>query len=705
MTHRTCLHSLLLAALFLGSQGCNSSEPIGRATAALHKAASCAELETMLKQDALLQMNATIDQQIRAIERYDSGLDGFDVFGGGEMSGSEDWGAGGAGGATTGGPRTDETSAGPPAHSETNTQVDGVDEADIVKTDGNYIYLAHGGGFFILNAWPASELAIGASVPIEGQPLELYVAGDKAVVYSLVPAEPVFAEAGASARPNACLSYECGGGWAMAGMPAMYGNGLTLTKVTVLALAGEQASVLKEHYFEGTYTSSRRVGSHVRTVLSGAYGPSGLQYWPEGGWGDESEMIDALEGQRLLATTMIQQSTLADWLPRRLERVGGSVSVAPTSCEDYYVPTIGTTSYGLTQIQAIDLGALDAPPVQTSVVGATDTIYSSTTSMVLAARSWDDPWLFEEPGDPISTTQTHLHKFDVGTDPAHPQWVASGSVPGTIHNQFSLDERDGLIRMSTTDTIASSDTWETHNNVFVLGDSNGQLAPVGSIRGIAPGEDIYATRFVGDRGYVVTFRQTDPLFVIDFSTPSSPLLLGALEIPGFSEYMHPIDDRHLLTVGRGGNEFGVDGTLALQIFDVSNGASPVLAHKYVFPGYGDSEAESNHKAFTYYAPLGMLAIPYQSYESSFHSTLELFRIDATTGITKVGSVDHAGFFDTYGGYCDGYYGTGVRRGLFIEDLVYSISYGGVRVNAVADLADVASLALPEPTYQGCYSYY
>jgi hypothetical protein len=244
----------------------------------------------------------------------------------------------------------------------------------------------------------------------------------------------------------------------------------------------------------------------------------------------------------------------------------------------------------------------------------------------------------------------------------------------------------------------------TTNHVFALAEQNGSLDKVGSVGDLAPGESVMSTRFVGDTAYVVTYLQKDPLFVIDMTTPTSLRVLGQLTIPGFSSYMHPLGDKHLLTIGR-------DEGLAIQIFDVSNPAAPTQAHKFVYTNdYGYSEAEGNHKAFTYFADKKLLAFPFMGYgSSSMKSTLELFRIDTEAGITRVGGVDHTAFFggssSVNRGYCGGYFEPSVRRGLFLDNVVYSISYGGVIANDATSLQQLASFTLPQPqlpTYPGCY---
>ncbi|WP_437967410.1 beta-propeller domain-containing protein [Sorangium sp. So ce260] len=732
-----------------------------------------------MKQDALAKMNAQIDAMIASYAVYG------DVRGGGFDAGGDVATPGGAEVPTDApsptppqadggeGAAAGDNSA-DPAHSDTNTQVAGVDEADIVKTDGNNLYVLHGESFYTLTAWPASSLSVGSSLAIEGGPIEMFVADDKVVVYSSVNGAPIYESAGVEPRPGyydymlvdvgiAGVPGNAGGPASGpegddapvppegAGSPGSPGDAeppdsddtpappppdgeekptepvppdggaspdepandiapppdvyAPLTKLTVLSLAGGAPSVVKELYFEGGYTSARRAGANVRTVLSGgAHGPA-LNYWPSGLTvypETAEEWTAAFEQLRAENAALIEEAPLSAWLPYRFEKQGETVTEIGASCADFYIPDAGTTSYGLTQIESIDLADLDEAPESTSIIGATDTVYSSHDALYVAARGWQEP-ASPEGDEVVSADLTHLHKFDLVADPSQPRYVASGSVPGHILNQFSLDEHNGKLRVSTTATMWSATERTTSNSVFVLEAQGTELARIGAITDLAPGEQIRSTRFFGDRGYVVTFLQVDPLFVLDLSDPASPSVAGELKIPGFSEYMHPLDDGHLLAIGRDGDEEGRVTGLALQIFDVTNASAPALVHKETLEGdYAYSEAEYNHKAFTYYGAQDVLAFPVVSYDretGAVASTLELFNVDVEDGFQHLGAVDHSSFFSATSG-C--YYGSPeVRRGVFIEDHVYSISFGGVIANALDDLTTpVASLPLPAPTSWG-----
>ncbi|RLB50442.1 MAG: hypothetical protein DRI90_23740 [Deltaproteobacteria bacterium] len=709
-----CLGLVTVALATLGCGSDVADQRYGIVDATLSRAEDCGQLLLMLKQDQLGKMNGQIDASIEVVRRLSElednryGDDDDMAMGtsssSGEAAPPQDFGTGGASGGEE-----------PPDHSETNTQVAGVDEADIVKTDGTYLYILHGQTLAIVQSWPVLDLGLANTIEIEGQPIEMFLADDevadtRVVIYSTVSGTEIYQTAGVTPPAPAYNAGYPETGWEGADYPADSVVEHPLTKVTVLDLDGIETAVAAEYYFEGSYQSSRRVGRHVRTVLNAGQRPGpaiqttvGNDYY--GGYyydqdTDYDELISKLESLRFDNTIAISAAKLADYIPTQFVKDGNQVEALAPQCDSYYVPTAGSTDYGMSQVQAFDLDALADGLVQVFVVGDTQAIYSNAESLYLAGRVWRHPMMSLQDSIANETlTGTHLHKFDLASDPAEPRYVASGTVAGEIHNQFSMDELDGTLRIATTEW-SSADGWGSpSNNLFVLEAQGSALTEVGAVRELAPSEEIYAVRFVGDRGYIVTFRQVDPLFVIDLSTPESPTVLGDLHIPGFSEYMHPINDgQHLLTIGQDGI-----GSVALQIFDVTDPMTPTLTHKEVLTS-GTSEAEYNHKAFTFYQ--GRLAIPLSGYDNgSWVATLALFDIDVDAGITLLGTIDHSPLFGNLDstGYCYPY-GVGVRRGVFIDEYIYSIPNGGVLANDLNNQLElVASTPLPDlPDAASCY---
>jgi hypothetical protein len=719
---------MLLGVVVSGGAGCSGGNPEIPAAvqAKLRRASNCDDLLASLKADASRKMNDSIDASIAALRRWNP-------YGWNELSADA---AAQAGPADSAGARGGDSAR---SFSQTNNQVKGVDEADFVKNDGKYIYLLHGQKFEIVQAWPADQMAPASSIDIEGYPQEMFVDSGRAVIFSAVDASPIYAAAGVKERSRYQDWYGgygialAGGGDAVGGAPAPdcfgcgYGIYGGLTKVTVLSLADvSQPKVIGENYFEGSYLSSRRIGTRVRTVLNGgAHGPA-IEYWPSDlyesrpyNWvPTQGDMIQAYERLRQKNQKLIDASTIADWLPYVFSKSNGAITAQLERCEDYMLPSAGSTSWGLTQIASVDMAAPEASPKILSVVGQTDTIYSSTNEMVLAQHGWMPYawyWQYDTPPDGITLDYTHLHAFALDRD--LPSYVGSGTIRGNILDQFSLDEKDGILRVTSTEhrtkrslqlTARGFQTTmqtEMHNHLVTLRPNGSELVQIGQVPEIAQDERIYSTRFVGDRAYVVTFRQVDPLFVIDLKDPAHPAILGSVTIPGFSTYMHPLDETHLLTIGRDVDpNTNRQGQLMLQIFDVTNATAPALAQKYVYDSgsWGYSEAQYNHKAFNYFSDKQLLSFPFYAYnQSGAHSSAELFKIDINSGITKLGSVDHTSFIGTsYSGWCGGYFSPEVRRTVFMDDILYSISYGGVIATDTKTMGTVSILPLEAPRYDG-----
>jgi uncharacterized secreted protein with C-terminal beta-propeller domain len=341
------------------------------------------------------------------------------------------------------------------------------------------------------------------------------------------------------------------------------------------------------------------------------------------------------------------------------------------------------------------------------LVAETSTVYSSLESLYLTTPIWWWGWWGFNDGQTEDWDRTYVHKFSLA-QPDRVDYVASGVIPGHILNQFSLDEFNGNLRAATStwptwDYKTNTQLSQSQNRVFVLTDVGGQLGIVGQTPDLAPGETIFGARFFGPKGFLVTYRQIDPLFTLDLTDPTNPAVVGALHIPGVSTYIHLLDDTHLLTVGSdtittssGERRNGV----ALQLFDVSEMANPRLTAKQVVgTNWGYSEAMWNHKAFNYFAKTGVLAIPFTDYTYvgdadywyHFQSKLKAFKIDAAGAIEPIGEVDHGEYYQSFG-YNNWYwwYEPYIRRSVQIEGYVYSFSSAAVKVNPIADLTQTTA---------------
>jgi len=308
-----------------------------------------------------------------------------------------------------------------------------------------------------------------------------------------------------------------------------------------------------------------------------------------------------------------------------------------------------------------------------------------------------------------------VHQFQLAG--ASNAYVASGLVKGRVLNQFAMDEHAGHLRIATT-TGHLPDP-KVHSTLSVLKREGSALETVGVVDDVAPTEDIRSVRFLGDRGYVVTFKKTDPLFVFDLADPEHPEIVGELKIPGFSTYMHPLDADHLLAIGfeaADQGDFAYFQGLQLQVFDVSDPAVPTLAHKTTIGTRGSSsEAATNHLAFSFFTPRETLAVPVtvcegtsgtgSDYGTMTFSGVQLYHVTTDSGFSLTGEVAHPyvdPYYESSGGSgvgeaCNSWWTEAqsmVKRTVFMDDFVYSISERRIKVSDLRDLTeDVADVAL------------
>jgi len=231
-----------------------------------------------------------------------------------------------------------------------------------------------------------------------------------------------------------------------------------------------------------------------------------------------------------------------------------------------------------------------------------------------------------------ATLDTAIHRFALPADgPA--VYEASGTVPGRMLDQFSFSEFEGHLRVATT--VDEPEGPVSRLTVLAVDDLHG----VGSVGDIGEGEELYAVRMLGPVGYAVTFRQTDPLFTLDLSDPADPEVVGELEIPGYSSYLHPISDDLLLGIGQAGTEGGVLTGTQVSLFDVSDPASPERIQQYEVEG-GSSEAEYDHRAFLWWADTNLAVLPVEVHGSDEHFTGAIGVHVDRDGIDEVGRIEH-----------------------------------------------------------------
>jgi len=278
-------------------------------------------------------------------------------------------------------------------------------------------------------------------------------------------------------------------------------------------------------------------------------------------------------------------------------------------------------------------------------------LYASDEMLIFGGRGWSQGQQFEW------TDYTYLMGFDLSTGMAKP--AAIGVVPGYVLNQFAMDFFDNHLRVATTNSakwgITNSTTGEwgqispSENQVFVLEKQGNEFKETGKVTDLGKGESIYAVRFLGSRGFVVTFRTTDPLYTLDLSDPLNPRMVGELKIPGFSNYLHPVDDNYLLAVGQDANsKTGALLGLQISLFDIKDLANPLQLQKTVVEGWSSSESQYDHHAFRYLPLSKVLILPVSDYKNSFDG-FYIYEVDKDNGINKLGEVVHADidFFSHY----------------------------------------------------------
>jgi len=610
--------------------------------------------------------------------------------------------------------------------SGTNNQVAGVDEGDMVKTDGEHLYVLAGDGVDILDAGSGAALVTAAHVATPGQERALFLHGTRLTVISQENHwSPIAADESTSVGRFAFWNHH----W----QPRV---DVTVIDVSVAA----SPTILETTRLDGWFVDARAIDGRVIVVAqdsfdipspaiiavpatpgsgaggsasggagSGAGSTGGVSPGGTSGGTGGSIVTGGIGVSPGVALPPISVGPIGDDGTRyvyesvaayraRLEKAwdaaaipGYTVTVAGggTSSGDLVTPgrtylPVRPTDNTMLAVVSFDVDdANPGPDASTAVAGVSGSVYASTSSLYVSATTignwWDDT-------DAFATT--NLYRFDLGDDTL--PLVATGAVPGMTLNQFSLDESDdGLLRVATTagwGDVSSS-------GVYVLAASDGNLRTVGSVTRLAPGERIYSVRFIGDRGYVSTFRQVDPLFVIDLSKPTAPRVAGQLKVPGFSSYMQALDDTHLLGVGRDVDpETGRVRGLQLSIFDVADPARPRRTSTYTFPGNGWeswSAALWDHHALGWFARQGILALPVQQGDwTTGSSGLVVFKVDpsAADAFTNLGRIDHA---------------DPVLRSVRIGGYLYSVSAGEVRVHAIDDpTVELGHVQLARPDEPG-----
>ena len=610
---------------------------------------------------------------------------------------------------SAGAPSAVPTAAKAEQYSQTNVQVEGVDEADIIKTDGKYIYTVSGNTVSIIDAYPAENAKIIAELDFKSTPRNIFVNEDKLVVFVDGNQEVMRI-------------------WEGDFMPRPYYT--QLAQVFVYDISDKENPEKVQNYsVEGNYYDSRMIGDNVYFIAN-----SYAQY--------DRPILPLITGSRIMApeafyfdypdysysfytVASFDVSEGPDSLNAKSYLLGQSTTLYVSENAIYLAArqTPGWGYYRQNNMDRFNQAVLPALPsdVRTKIdaLGDDDSwneISSILEDMYNSMSKQEQETQIKKISESIEAyerklqeelSKTTIHKINI--DDGEIEYSGKGQVSGYPLNQFSMDENDGYFRIATTTEFWTSKEQVQHNNVFVL-DSG--MNVVGKLESLAKGERIYSARFIGDRLYLVTFKRIDPLFVIDLSQPSSPTVLGELKIPGYSDYLHPYDEDHIIGLGRNTKDTewgGVTATgLKLALFDVSDVNNPVQQAAFFINGSSTySEALNDHKAFLFDKEKNLLVIPVQEVlqEGNYDQRVGIWRpqkvwqgayvfgLTPEDGFEVKGKVVHFEGEEQTDYY---YYDHGIRRSLYIDNVLYTLSARKLQANDLNDLSnELASIKLPD----------
>jgi hypothetical protein len=593
--------------------------------------------------------------------------------------------------------------------SGTNTATPGVDEPDLVKTDGRRIVTISGAVLRVVDTQThqlTGAIDLSSGVQFAGwSPASLLLAGNHALVLF---SQRLYAMGGGQVSPTAR-----GSGPATPQVSASPGATMPINGplLVLVDLSGGTPRIISQYTMDGSLVDARQVGSVARVVIEStprvflpSFRASGQPY--------AAGSAAAISG-----------AGISQWLPRYSETNGAVTHTGLVDCASVSHPAaVSYTGSSMLTVLTFDMsgsGLGDGEPV--TIVADADAVYSDGTSLYIASREWSAQPAAATAGGagpnsggtaimPIAPPgSTGIYKFDI-SGPGRPVYQAAGSVPGWLlgssgTTQYSMSAWDGALRVATTTsgTFTTGNEQESVSAVYVLEQSGDQLDIVGKASGLGTGEQIYAVRFVGPTGYVVTFRQTDPLYTLDLSDPAQPRVVGQLPLSGYSAYLYPIDATHLIGVGQDANSLGQTTGTQISLFDVSDLAAPVRLATFDLQ-FGHSEAEFDPHAFLYWPSTRLLVIPVQlpsgvspqpvppgspvqgeTVQTSpvYSPASEAVVLHVTDqGFTELGAISHPvtpGFPA----------GPQIRRSLIIGSALWTLSDAGLKANDSTTLAPLA----------------
>ncbi len=611
-------------------------------------------------------------------------------------------------------------------YSKTNVQVEGVDEADVIKTDGKYVYAVSNNNLFIIEAYPAENANILSKIAFKSMPQDIYINGDYLIVFG---------------QDQELYNTEL-----YKGLRRPWSS-FTFLKVIDIKDRKNPKEV-RDLDFEGSYFNSRMIGDYVYFVTNyNSYyyiDETPVPMIIENGKDIINKCVTdkcamppvyyfdiPYDNYNFTTVTAINVKDANEKAASESYLLSGNQNMYVSQNNIYIAYTKYISEYQLMMevIKEVVYPRLSAKDQEriAKIEQTENYILSPQEKMEKTARiianfgstmTEEEKINFDkEIKDRVKKKyndiskeleKTVIHKIAI--DKGKLEYKTFGEVTGQVLNQFSMDESGGYFRIATTKNttwsrLAEGNESQSYNNLYVL-DEN--LKVIGSLEKLAEGERIYSVRFMQGRAYMVTFRQTDPLFVIDLKEPANPKVLGKLKIPGFSNYLHPYDDNTLIGIGKETEESEWGGVLTkgvkLSLFDVSDVTNPKEIDKHELGDRGsDSIALNDHKAFLFSRDKNLLVIPVSIMESSdkisygkfVFGGAVVFKVDKN-GFELKGRIDHSdggqeGKGEYWGGYS--YYDNTVKRSLYIEDALYTFSSKYLKINKLSDLSEVKKIEL------------
>lgn len=519
--------------------------------------------------------------------------------------------------------------------SETNIQVENVDESDIVKVDDNYIFYVADRKIIIIDAQKGESSSKIAEIKFEEfNPREIYVKNNNLIVIG-----NEFEDYLETCKVSTESITICD-----IARPANSKSGIIIYDISNI----KEPKEIRRVMVQGSYISSRMIENNVYFVANQHLYTSAIARY---------ELKDLNED---------------DYKPRYEDTVVG----AEEKCIDYnriYSLDSQDTSYLI--LVGLNIEGNKEADIKT-FLGAGQYVYASDKNMYIATNKQE-----YGPGYELLGGTTHILKF--GLQEGEFVFVEDTNIEGQVNNQFSMDENGEYFRIATTSGNLWNINENTKNNLYVL---NSELEETGKIEGFAPDEKIYSVRYVGDKAYVVTFKQTDPLFVIDLSNPSNPQILGELKLPGYSTYLHPYDETHVIGFGYETKETRTGVTtdgLKMVMFDISDFTNPQVLFKVnICDRYTSSELLYNHKALLYSKEKNIIAFPLNSYREGYSKAI-IYEIDLEKGFVLKGEIANN----------TNEYLKQVQRIVFVNDFYYTLSNKLIKVANMETIEVVKEIEL------------